>query len=145
MPCDVFCCEMRISQKRHDRIITRSKPGGLKNAGEHVIPTCVQSRLEDMNSGYSTTKRGNVSRAFFGSTKIHIVLFELMLTKAGAGWPIKEFIQRLDPRSRKMRRVSEKTNSFLSRSSYSVRPNSCIMQVCQHCLLITRDVHHVFL
>ncbi len=82
-----------------------AKLGGgiLNNVGEHLIPTCVQSRLEDI----SRWRFDNIGRHLVPGPndpngegdlpsvqpETHMMQFQVMSSKAGTGWPSEEFLK----------------------------------------------------
>ncbi len=77
--------------------------GKLNDVGEHLIPTCVQSRLEDIsrwgidNIGWHLVPGPNDPNGEGSSPSDHpetpIMRFQAMSSKAKTGWPSEEFLK----------------------------------------------------
>ncbi len=95
-------CEMRISQKKPFK---NHKLGGgiLDNVGEHLILTCIQSRLEDIsrwrsdNIAWHLVPGPNDPNREGGlpsdQPEPPIMQFQVMSSKAGTRWPSEEFLK----------------------------------------------------
>ncbi len=77
--------------------------GILKNVGEHLIPTCVQSRLEDISrwqfdkmgwhlvpGPYDPNGEGDLPSV---QPETPLMQFQVMSSQAGTGWPNEEFLK----------------------------------------------------
>ncbi len=83
-----------------------NKCGGgiLNDVGEHLIPTCVQSRLEDINRwrfdniGWHLAPGPNDPNGEGGFPSVQpetpMMQFQVMSSKAGTGWPSEVFLKR---------------------------------------------------
>ncbi len=77
--------------------------GILNDVGEHLISTCVQSRLEDIsrwrfdNIGWHLVLGHNDPNKEVGHPSVQpetpMKQFQVMSSKAGTGWPSKEFLK----------------------------------------------------
>ncbi len=77
--------------------------GILNDAGEHLIPTCVQSRLEDIsiwrsdNIGRHLVPGPNDPNREGGLPPVRpetpMMQFQVMSSNAGTGWPSEEFLK----------------------------------------------------
>ncbi len=84
-----------------------AKLGGriLNDVGEHLISTCVQSRLEDIsrwrfdNKGWHLVPGPNDPNGEGGLPSVQLetpmMQFQVMTSKAATGWPSEEFLQGL--------------------------------------------------
>ncbi len=77
--------------------------GILNDVGEHLIRTCVQSRLEDIsrwrcdNIGWHLVSGPNDPNGEGGLPSVQpetpTIQFQVMSSKAGTGWPSEEFLK----------------------------------------------------
>ncbi len=77
--------------------------GVLNNVGEHLIPTCVQSRLKDISrwrfddKGWHLVPGPNDANGGGGVPSVQsekpMMQFQVMSSKAGTGWPSEEFLK----------------------------------------------------
>ncbi len=77
--------------------------GILKNVGEHLIPKCVQSRLEEIsrwrfdNIGWHLVPGPNDPNGEGGLPSVQpetpVAQFHVMSSKAGTGWPNEEYLE----------------------------------------------------
>ncbi len=82
-----------------------AKRGGgiLNDVGEHLIPTCVRSRFEDIsrwqfdNVGWHLVPGPNGPTGEGGLPSVQsetpMMQFQVMPWKAGTGWPSEEFLK----------------------------------------------------